>query len=637
MPVLPHLTRRDGVYYWRRKVRTFSTFICDLRVSLRTTDRAKAITLSRVLSAVSESIVADLEQDRITLEEARQYLQHVVKSRVTAELDLRQDLRFRYGMPSCELERQIVSAMNEAWDILAEQGIGATISDIVEREMMAAGRTRSEVGMLRMVLDGHYRPMLQSQFGADRRAKDFESVCNRRISGERQAVQLLELFIEGQRAAVAAAAVATPPARALASEVMKGFDPVRATFAPELERPAPPRSEVSGTISSMTGPPPAEAPVFTDQIPLTEPASGQLAPSIDAVIRRMIEFKRNAEEGLEEKTARQYQAFGALFQRVTGKTDVRTLIQPDVVQFRSVLFKLPKSFGKSPSDHTLPIDAILAKAATLPKVKVGLAVGTVNRYVDHASALVAAAKSEGFELHPRLDPSLLRRKEKGRPRDKKRTATREELEILFKHRYWTDPNAGPWLAPIEERRGSGLYWVPLIAAYSGMRREEIAGIGVDYIKEDNGVVFFDVITTTDRRIKTAASKRRVPVHDDLMKLGFLEVVSAARKSGNRLLFPDLIEPKSKIMGRKPGRHMAKLVEEIWGEAGSGLSLNSARHYVQHVLDLDKEVPAKVARDIMGHEGKDVHESVYGDQSPLPALKAAIDRLPSLTAVGSMPR
>lgn len=170
-----------------------------------------------------------------------------------------------------------------------------------------------------------------------------------------------------------------------------------------------------------------------------------------------------------------------------------------------------------------------------------------------------------------------------------------------------------------------------------MRREEIAGIGVDCIREEDGIAFFDVITTTDRRIKTAASKRRIPLHDDLVNLGLLEVVSAARKSGNRLLFPDLIEPKGKIMGRKPGRHMEKLVAVIWGDAGRGLSLNSARHYVQHVLDLDKEVPAKVARDIMGHEGKDVHDSVYGDQSPLPALKAAIDRLPSLKGIWSLPR
>lgn len=578
--------------------------------------------------------MASLEQDRITLDEARKYLQHVVRTHVTAEHDLRQDLRFRYGSPPCEMERQITSGMTEAWDILAEQGIGATISDQVEQELIAAGRSRAEVAMLRLILDGHYRPMLQSHIGADRRATEFEKVTGRRIKGDREAIQLLELFIEGKRAANAA--VTTPPARALASDVMDTFDPVRGTFAQDDEQRAEPRPPTPAPSTAVITMQADDSPASALEMLPAQPEGADLDPSINAVIERMIEFKKHADDGLEEKTARQYRAFGALLQRVTGKTDVRLLLQADLVKLRATLLRLPKSFGKSPSDHTLPIESILAKASDLPKEKVGLAVGTVNRYVDHASALISAARAEGFELHPRLDPGLLRRKEKGRARDKKRTATKSELETLFQHRYWTDPEPGPWLPPLAERRRSGLYWVPLIAAYSGMRREEIAGIGVDYIREEDGIAFFDVITTTDRRIKTAASKRRIPVHDDLRNLGLLEVVNAARKAGNRLLFPDLKEAKGKIMGRKPGRHMEKLVAEIWGDAGRGLSLNSARHYVQHVLDLDREVPAKVARDIMGHEGKDVHDSVYGDQSPLPALKAAIDRLPSLSGVLALP-
>lgn len=635
MTALPHLTRRGDVYYWRRKVHPQSTSICDLRVSLRTTDRIKATILSRVLSAESEPMMAALEQDRITLEEARRYLQHVVKSHVTADHDLRRDLRFRYGKPPGEMERQIVTGMNEAWDILADQGVGATISGEAADQMIAAGRSLQEVAMLRLVLDGHFRPFLHSHVGADRRAAVFEEVNGRRINGPREEAQLLELHIEGMRAAKAA--VTTPPARALAAEVLSQFDPARGVFSSDVERPDAQTPEISAVFAPTTAAPRIAAFAPIEEVQPTEPAVSDLDPSITAVIERMIEFKRHADEGLEDKTARQYQAFGTLLQRVIGKTDIRSLLQSDLVKFRATLLKLPKSFGKSPSDHNLPLETILARAATLPKEKVGMAVSTVNRYVDHASALVSTAKAEGYELHPRLDPSLLRRKENGRQRDKKRTFTRDELETLFQHRYWTDPQPGPRLPPLAERRKSGLYWVPLIAAYSALRREEISGIGVDYIREEGGVTYFDVITTTDRRIKNASSRRKVPVHDDLIRLGLLDLVRDARKAGYVLLFPDLKEPASKIMGRKVGRKVEKFVAEIWGTAGDGLSLQSARHYVQHILDLDKEVPAKVARDIMGHEGQDVHESVYGDQSPLPALKAAIDRLPSLTGVRELPR
>ncbi|PZX38031.1 hypothetical protein LY56_03048 [Roseinatronobacter thiooxidans] len=349
MTALPHLTRRDGVYYWRRKVRPLSTIICDIRVSLRTTDRVRAAILSRVLSAESEPIMAALEQSRITLAEARQYLRHVVKSHVTVDHDLRRDLRFIYGKPPCEIERQIVSGINDAWDILAEQGIGATISERVEQEMIAAGRTRAEVGMLRLILDSHFGPLLRSHVGAARRAAAFEEVNGRRINGPREEAQLLELHIEGMRAARAVAA--TPPARALAAEVMSQFGPARIAFSCDVERPDTQTPEISAVFAPTTAAPPIAAATPVEVQP-TEPAGSDLDPSITAVIDRMIEFKRHADEGLEDKTARQYQAFGTLLQRIIGKTDIRSLLQSDLVKFRATLLKLPKSFGKSPADHT---------------------------------------------------------------------------------------------------------------------------------------------------------------------------------------------------------------------------------------------------------------------------------------------
>lgn len=75
--------------------------------------------------------------------------------------------------------------------------------------------------------------------------------------------------------------------------------------------------------------------------------------------------------------------------------------------------------------------------------------------------------------------------------------------------------------------------------------------------------------------------------------------------------------------------MEAIVREVWGEQGKGLSLHSMRHYVQNLLDDDIEVGEKLARDLMGHEGKDVHSRNYGDASPLQLMKSAIERLPSV--------
>lgn len=231
----------------------------------------------------------------------------------------------------------------------------------------------------------------------------------------------------------------------------------------------------------------------------------------------------------------------------------------------------------------------------------------------------------------------MRRRETKRARDKKRTFTEDELKTFFQHPFFDrgDLPKGK-MQKYVTRRASGLYWVPIICAHSGARREEIAGISPSQVKEKDGLWYFEICFEETRRIKNHVSIRNVPVHDDLIKLGFLEYVENARRRKHTVLFPDLKEPAAKILGRKAGRLMESLVKEIWGTEGKGLSLNSMRHYVQDVLDLDPMVPDKVSRDIVGHEGKDTHTTVYGSASPLRALKAAIDKLPTVLPETAFP-
>jgi hypothetical protein len=61
----------------------------------------------------------------------------------------------------------------------------------------------------------------------------------------------------------------------------------------------------------------------------------------------------------------------------------------------------------------------------------------------------------------------------------------------------------------------GLYWVPMIADYTGARREEIAGLQPSDIKDENGIPYFDIAENHNRGVKTLAGVRRIPIHDRL--------------------------------------------------------------------------------------------------------------------------
>src|SRR5439155_14721701 len=74
-----------------------------------------------------------------------------------------------------------------------------------------------------------------------------------------------------------------------------------------------------------------------------------------------------------------------------------------------------------------------------------------------------------------------------------------------------------------EWRGEAAFWFPLIALLSGMRLEEIAGLRIHDLRQDEETRrwFFDVHPHGGRSVKTASSIRTVPVHPELERIGLL--------------------------------------------------------------------------------------------------------------------
>jgi integrase len=67
-------------------------------------------------------------------------------------------------------------------------------------------------------------------------------------------------------------------------------------------------------------------------------------------------------------------------------------------------------------------------------------------------------------------------------------------------------------------------FLPFIAMYSGCRIEEIAGLRVADVKQEEDVWYFDVVPHAERRLKSRSSRRQVPVHPELVRAGLLEYV-----------------------------------------------------------------------------------------------------------------
>jgi integrase len=85
------------------------------------------------------------------------------------------------------------------------------------------------------------------------------------------------------------------------------------------------------------------------------------------------------------------------------------------------------------------------------------------------------------------------------------------------------------------------YWIPVIAAYTGARASEIAQLLVDDLIVIDGIQCFRIAVTNSatQSLKNEPSKRNIPIHPELVRLGLLDYRAAIGGLGAVRLFPAL--------------------------------------------------------------------------------------------------
>ena len=92
------------------------------------------------------------------------------------------------------------------------------------------------------------------------------------------------------------------------------------------------------------------------------------------------------------------------------------------------------------------------------------------------------------------------------------------------------------------------FWLPLIALFTGARINEICQLHTDDVQEKNGIPFISINEEDEKHVKTKAGIRQVPIHNELIKIGFLDYAAQMRAKGETLLFPEVME--SLVKGKR---------------------------------------------------------------------------------------
>lgn len=168
-------------------------------------------------------------------------------------------------------------------------------------------------------------------------------------------------------------------------------------------------------------------------------------------------------------------------------------------------------------------------------------------------------------------------------------------------------------------------WGMLLGLYTGSRVTEVGQLAIEDFAKKNGVWSYNITNEgIGQSVKNKASKRWVPIHPDLIKLGLLERVETLRKAKAVRLFPrtkmESVNGAGNWLSKAFSEHRNALGIK---KAGTGkLGFHSLRKNLIQKLQ-DGKVGAEYRAQYAGHCLDDEHFKAYSREYTMEELAEAV--------------
>lgn len=292
-----------------------------------------------------------------------------------------------------------------------------------------------------------------------------------------------------------------------------------------------------------------------------------------------------------------------LFCELHGEMNATDITRPMVREYKDALLLVPSS-RSGLGDYTLPE---LVRHSINNKVNIFISPSTVNKNIKGISAVISWAERNGyFDDCPNWsNPASGVRADVNNTKTKRQPFDDNDLSKIFCNRY--------------KQLSGSKYWIPLISLYSGARLEEIGQLLISDIKQKADIWYFD-ITDEDgsKSLKNASAKRIVPIHNTLIKLGFLDFLSDGEK-----VFEELTPSKAGKLTPKVSKWFGVYKRSV-GVTSAQKTFHSFRHLVKDALR-NSGVDEAISDALTGHTNGSVGRQ-YGKGYKLEVLNKAIQSI-----------
>ena len=300
------------------------------------------------------------------------------------------------------------------------------------------------------------------------------------------------------------------------------------------------------------------------------------------------------------------------FIELHGDIPAAAIDKRKVRDFKDALLKLPASMTWKMRD--MPLPRLLDHVAIHPPDRT-LAIGSVNKDLGCLAAVLSwAAKQGHFDALPHWNNPAMGLKVQARknPEEKRLSYDLEDLRRLFNSPVFTQgarPRAGS---------GEAAKWLPILALFTGARLNELGQLLTSDIKQFEGVWYIDINTIDEgKHVKTASSRRCVPIHPEVLRLGFLAHVEGIQDkgaTGGGRIFPDLRPDKH--------GHLTGNWSKWWGRYSREQGITDRRkvfHSFRHTFKTacrEARVAQEVHDAFTGHAPANVGGD-YGNPASMP--------------------
>ena len=366
--------------------------------------------------------------------------------------------------------------------------------------------------------------------------------------------------------------------------------------------------DMNGSLSNSVG---LTETLMKEQLPNISTASNDLPylPIAGGLLSSNAKtfFERKRIEGKKIKEIESDKRIVEEFIEIVGDIDFSTITKKEVSHYIDVQTKLPPNRKKSPKYRDLTIKEVMGLNLSQKEIQTPQ---NINKRITKLSVFGNWGVRQGLLI---TNPfSGMKFSVKKQPHTRQ-PFTAGELRIIFKpetYLKWTIHFSHPYR---KDRVSNHLpyYWVFLLGIFSGMRTNEMCQLRLIDIKKQKNIWFIFVEDTEETKVKTENAIRKVPLHPQLIDLGFIDYMTAQKKSKRGRLFWELSEDRDGFASHVSRHYNQRFLPAVGVWKKYTKVLYCTRHTFINKL-YSEMVDENVIKVLIGHEKEFTMKHYGGD-------------------------